>query len=144
MEEEVVTAAEPTSPKERLVNIVIPALGLSKNQFAKECGVTYAVIAGKSKTIQSSSMKKILNAFPQINKDYLMTGKGEMFVEVPEKRQRRQKLQQAVTALEVIPQQAVEQVETQEVTLLKQKIEALEDEVKFLRHIVELNAKREY
>jgi len=67
-------------PYER-VQKVIDYLGLNKSSFSAEIkisSVTIGRIINENRTPHSSTIDKIVNRFPQINKEWLTTGKGEM------------------------------------------------------------------
>ncbi|WP_016776463.1 hypothetical protein [Anaerophaga thermohalophila] len=55
---------------------------LNNNQLTKIAGLSVGLVAKARKTrrgLHSESIEKILNAFPDINPSYLLTGKGEKY-----------------------------------------------------------------
>ena len=67
-----------------ILNGLLKELRYSINEFEKEIGVPkgriYASIQRNSK-LSMETVVKILTKFPQVNKDWLETGEGNMFVE---------------------------------------------------------------
>lgn len=66
----------------RLIEL-INQLNLNTRSFAMNCGFSqpttiYSVIKNDSK-LTKSTLDKICNRFPQVNKDWLLTGHGNMF-----------------------------------------------------------------
>jgi hypothetical protein len=71
------------SHAKRLVQL-INQLNLNTRSFAITCGFSqpttiYSVIKNNSK-LTTSTLNKICDRFPQVNKDWLLSGLGEMFV----------------------------------------------------------------
>lgn len=64
------------------IELIIERMNLSSSQFADEIGVARAVVShlitGRNKP-SLDVVRKILLRFPQINPDWLLTGKGEFF-----------------------------------------------------------------
>lgn len=71
--------------KERLnrINQLIKHLGLTKNSLATTCGIAPSnmnkMLSGEQ-TITDKTLHKIVDAFPQINIEWLKTGEGEMII----------------------------------------------------------------
>ena len=63
--------------KERILQF-IEYKRLSKNKFYKETGLSNGIL-DKQGGISSDSLEKIYYVYPEINLDWLLTGKGEMF-----------------------------------------------------------------
>lgn len=63
--------------KERILQF-IEYKRLSKNKFYKETGLSNGIL-DKQGGISSDSLEKIYCVYPEINLDWLLTGKGEMF-----------------------------------------------------------------
>ena len=63
--------------KERILQF-IEYKRLSKNKFYKETGLSNRIL-DKQGGISSDSLEKIYCVYPEINLDWLLTGKGEMF-----------------------------------------------------------------
>ena len=63
--------------KERILQF-IEYKKLSKNKFYKETGLSNGIL-DKQGGISSDSLEKIYCVYPEINLDWLLTGKGEMF-----------------------------------------------------------------
>lgn len=62
--------------KERILQF-IEYKRLSKNKFYKETGLSNGILDKKG-GISSDSLEKIYYVYPEINLDWLLTGKGEM------------------------------------------------------------------
>ena len=62
--------------KERILQF-IEYKRLSKNKFYKETGLSNGIL-DKQGGISSDSLEKIYYIYPEINLDWLLTGKGEM------------------------------------------------------------------
>tara|TARA_R100001480_G_scaffold30699_1_gene41678 strand:+ start:123 stop:536 length:414 start_codon:yes stop_codon:yes gene_type:complete len=108
---------------ERLQSL-INKLNLNPRSFSIELGYTradsiYAIFKRNSK-ISNSLLNKICNRFPQVNREWLMTGYGSMFTT-----QENDDL--TVTAKQVIDN-LKENTES-----LKNEIKVLKDELKFIR-----------
>lgn len=71
------------------VLIFIEYLKLPKSTTIKSIGLNYSNFTGKSKnsSLCSSALVKLLKAFPNLNLDWLLTGKGEMFINKNESKQ---------------------------------------------------------
>ena len=87
----------------RLIEL-INQLNLNTRSFALNCGFSqpttiYSVIKNDSK-LTTSTLDKICNRFPQVNKDWLLTGYGNMFNSSSEKEPLSDEL--TVTAKQVI------------------------------------------
>jgi transcriptional regulator with XRE-family HTH domain len=66
---------------ERIIELM-KYLNLNKNSFSEEIGmssnVTIGRIINEKRTPNPSTLQKIINRFPQVNYDWLLTGEGEM------------------------------------------------------------------
>lgn len=62
--------------KERILQF-IDYKGFSKNKFYKETGLSNGILDKKS-GLTSESIEKIYSKYPEINIEWLLTGKGEM------------------------------------------------------------------
>ena len=69
-------------PAQRLKQL-IDALGMNINSFSKECGypssATIWRIVDDNKKPSTPTLDKICNRFPQVNREWLLTGLGNMF-----------------------------------------------------------------
>ncbi|RPG88520.1 MAG: XRE family transcriptional regulator [Crocinitomicaceae bacterium TMED209] len=69
-------------PAQRLKQL-IDALGMNINSFSKECGypssATIWRIVDDNKKPSTPTLNKICNRFPQVNREWLLTGLGNMF-----------------------------------------------------------------
>ena len=65
--------------KERIIQF-IDSKGVTKEHFYNKIGMTSANFRGKAKEtpINSTAIENILSEFPDLNLDWLITGKGEM------------------------------------------------------------------
>jgi transcriptional regulator with XRE-family HTH domain len=64
------------------IEVLIKALGITKNQFSTEIGTSSAMISKITKNKVNFGVDillKIINSYPQINADWLLKGIGEMF-----------------------------------------------------------------
>ncbi len=80
MQNEYLITEESESMKERLLEFVRYA-GLPVYQFEKLCGLSNAYIKNMSKGIGADKLERILNKFPELNKQWLLYGEGNMLVE---------------------------------------------------------------
>lgn len=64
--------------KERIVAF-INAKNISTREFERMCGVSYGYVAQLRKSPTVDKLERILNAYPEINKHWLITGEGDMF-----------------------------------------------------------------
>lgn len=69
---------------ENRIQSVMDYLGMNKNSFSKEIGmssnVTIGRIINENRKPHSTTLKKIVSRFPQINYEWLLTGEGEMLI----------------------------------------------------------------
>ena len=54
--------------------------GISVSAFERTCGLGNAFVRNIKKTITIDKLEKILKAYPEINRDWLLTGNGSMIV----------------------------------------------------------------
>jgi transcriptional regulator with XRE-family HTH domain len=64
--------------KERLLQL-IDALGISKSEFERNCGLSNGYLNSIRNGIGSKGLALILASYPQVNKTWLIFGEGEMF-----------------------------------------------------------------
>lgn len=64
--------------KERLLQL-IDALGISKSEFERNCGLSNGYLNSIRTGIGSKGLALILGTYPQVNKTWLIFGEGEMF-----------------------------------------------------------------
>lgn len=57
---------------------IIDFKGINKNKFYKEAGLSNGFLDKVRKDIGSSKIEQILNAYPEINPDWFLTGEGNM------------------------------------------------------------------
>ena len=112
-----------SSPAQR-IDTLIKSLNLNINSFSKECGyptsATIWRLINEGAKPSAPTLNKICNRFPQVNREWLMTGYGSMFTT-----QENDDL--TVTAKQVIDN-LKENTES-----LKNEIKVLKDELKFIR-----------
>ena len=65
--------------KDRLFEF-IAHLGLSNSAFEKKCGLSNGYIRNFKGNLGTQKLEDILNTFPQLNKDWLLFGKGSMLI----------------------------------------------------------------
>ena len=63
--------------KERLKEFVSKQ-GLGQNAFEKKVGIAVGYLASKSVSVTSDTIEKVIENFPNLNLDWLITGEGEM------------------------------------------------------------------
>lgn len=112
-----------STPAQR-IDLLINALNLNINSFSKECGyptsATIWRLINEGAKPSNPTLNKICNRFPQVNREWLMTGYGSMFT-------KKQDDDLTVTAKQVIDN-LKENTES-----LKNEIKVLKDELKFIR-----------
>ena len=75
--------------KERLLQF-IDSKGISKREFARLSGISNGYLDKMTDNVSNAKVENILHSFPELNRDWLLYGKGEMlvdmggFVEVPD------------------------------------------------------------
>ena len=69
--------------KERIIQF-IDLKGVTKEHFYNKIGMTSANFRGKAKEtpINSTAIENILSEFPDLNLDWLITGKGEQIIKI--------------------------------------------------------------
>ena len=71
-----------STPAQR-IDLLINALNLNINSFSKECGyptsATIWRLINEGAKPSTPTLNKICNRFPQVNREWLMTGYGSMF-----------------------------------------------------------------
>lgn len=65
--------------KERLLQF-IDYKGLTRHAFCVKCGLSDAYFYSMRKGFGTAALNKILEAFPELNEDWLIMGKGEMLL----------------------------------------------------------------
>lgn len=66
------------------ISSLIDCLNVSRNEFANVTGIkatTLNTILTKNKSLKTRYYSMILKAYPAVNKEWLMEGKGEMFLD---------------------------------------------------------------
>ena len=105
-----------STPAQR-IDLLINALNLNINSFSKECGyptsATIWRLINEGAKPSNPTLNKICNRFPQVNREWLMTGYGSMFTT-----QENDDL--TVTAKQVIDK-------------LENEVKDLKNELKFIR-----------
>lgn len=66
--------------KDRLSEF-IAYLGLNNSTFEKKCGLSNGYIRNFKGNLGTQKLEDILKAFPQLNKDWLLFGKGSMLAD---------------------------------------------------------------
>lgn len=119
--------------KERILQF-IEYKRLSKNKFYKETGLSNGIL-DKQGGISSDSLEKIYYVYPEINLDWLLTGKGEMLKKEGLVQQAHNNISSTITQHQTIhaPEEYQELKEenkrlTQENSSLKDKIIQLMEE----------------
>lgn len=60
------------------LNLFIEHLGYNNSSFEKKCGLSNGYIRNFKGNLGGKKLEDILNAFPQLNRDWLLFGTGEM------------------------------------------------------------------
>lgn len=66
--------------KERLIEF-LKAEGISGSEFTKKMEVSPAYLASMRKSMPEEKVEKLMKVFPQLNRDWLLYGEGEMYRE---------------------------------------------------------------
>ena len=113
--------------KERILQF-IEYKRLSKNKFYKETGLSNGIL-DKQGGISSDSLEKIYCVYPEINLDWLLTGKGEMLKKEGLVQQAHNNISSTITQHQTI--HATEDYETlkQENKRLTQENSGLKDKI---------------
>jgi len=53
--------------------------GFGQNTFEKHVGIAIGYLSSKSKSITSDTIERVYEKFPDLNLEWLITGKGDMF-----------------------------------------------------------------
>lgn len=69
--------------KQRLI-AYIEAKGLKKHQFEKKCGLSVGYVANIRSSVSPEKTMAITSMFPDLNTDWLLTGRGCMFLDSPD------------------------------------------------------------
>lgn len=64
--------------KERL-QLFLKEEGISASEFSRKMGLSPAYIASMRKSMPTEKVEKLLEVFPQINREWLLFGEGEMY-----------------------------------------------------------------
>lgn len=67
-----------SSVKERLQQF-LKSEGISASEFARKMGLSPAYIASMRKSMPEEKVERLCREFPQINRDWLLYGEGEMY-----------------------------------------------------------------
>lgn len=63
--------------QQRLMSFIL-FIGISKSRFEQQCGLSNGYINSIKKGIGTEKLQDILRAFPQLNREWLLYGEGEM------------------------------------------------------------------
>lgn len=69
--------------KERLLNF-LKEEGISSSEFARKMGLSPAYVASMRKSMPLDKVERLVEVFPQINRDWLLYGEGEMYRDMGE------------------------------------------------------------
>lgn len=62
------------------INELLKELHISRAEFERICGLSNGYTRNLGKTPGAEKLEQILKAFPRINRNWLLTGEGEMFI----------------------------------------------------------------
>lgn len=65
--------------KERLLQF-IESQGISKSEFERKCGLSNGYLNSSKGNFGAKKLDDILRVFPSLNRDWLLTGEGEMMI----------------------------------------------------------------
>lgn len=66
--------------KERLTAF-LKAEGVTKSEFSRIMGLSPAYVGSMRKSMPSEKIKRLLQHFPQLNRDWLIYGEGDMYID---------------------------------------------------------------
>lgn len=69
---------ENSSTKDRLREFVSD-IGYGRNKFEEYVGISLGYLSSKSNSVTSDTIEKVVNKFPDLNLNWLLTGKGGMY-----------------------------------------------------------------
>lgn len=75
--------------KERLLQF-IESQGISKSEFERRCGLGNGYLRGSSGNFGAKKLDDILRVFPMLNRDWLLTGNGEMLCPTSDYQQKQE------------------------------------------------------
>tara|TARA_R100000734_G_scaffold1634_1_gene1729 strand:- start:71 stop:484 length:414 start_codon:yes stop_codon:yes gene_type:complete len=111
-----------SKPCERIKEL-IDSLNLNVNSFSKECGYntpsTIWALIKRDQSPTKPTLDKICNRFPQVNREWLMTGYGSMFTT------------QENDDLTVTAKQVIDKLQANTESL-KNEIQVLKEQLKFI------------
>ena len=111
-----------STPAQR-IDLLINALNLNINSFSKECGyptsATIWRLINEGAKPSNPTLNKICNRFPQVNREWLMTGYGSMFTT------------QENDDLTVTAKQVIDKLQANTESL-KNEIQDLKEQLKFI------------
>ena len=111
-----------STPAQR-IDLLINALNLNINSFSKECGyptsATIWRLINEGAKPSTPTLNKICNRFPQVNREWLMTGYGSMFTT------------QENDDLTVTAKQVIDKLQANTESL-KNEIQDLKEQLKFI------------
>lgn len=68
------------------LKLFIETKGITQYRLAKDSNLGQATVSHifiKNQPVKSDTLEKILLAYPELNGDWLLTGRGEMFLDAP-------------------------------------------------------------
>ncbi len=70
----------PETVKDRLL-LFLKDQRISKTEFARKMGLSVAYVSAMRKSLPEDKVVKMTELFPQLNRDWLLYGEGEMLIE---------------------------------------------------------------
>jgi len=65
--------------KNSVIDLLLNSLGITQTEFAKKLGITSNGVTNmKGRQLSTKYIKRIIDLYPQVNTDFLMTGQGEV------------------------------------------------------------------
>lgn len=121
--------------KERIIQI-LEYKGIAKENFYTEIGMTSASFRGKAKEspLNSNAIENILSIIPEINPEWLLTGKGSM---LKEEKEVKTPIEATPTTTNCQETKALAEDRAYIIELQKEKIHHLEQELADLQRTLQ-------
>ena len=107
---------------------IIKLSGLSDRAFALKCGINQQTLFNQLKGIRAISLDTVISickTFPEISRDWLLLGEGDMFKSQSRETERRNTLLDTITTL----QEAIN-AKSETIALLNDRIKQIENQRK--------------
>ncbi len=124
--------------KERILHYT-DIKGFTKENFFKELGVTYGNFKGKAKekALSVDVLAKIVSKYPELNPEWLLTGKGEMLKKPNVQNNTNTPINSDVSSVQDTKCKQQIQILQQENTFLKENNNQLKENITLLKSIIQ-------